>query len=413
MRACNQMDFSHKNGHKRKSSDDTIFDIKARKSRKLDNTGEPELVLQPQQSKACNQMDFSHKNGHKRKSSDDTIFDIKARKSRKLDNTGEPEFVLQPQQSKGFPRLSLSCDDIHEPITQNQLAELIMFASLGTKYSMKQPSWCHLNHQKNVSGVNVTVLEGLTQLHFYSYYLQFKHLRKRYKIRRSFLHSPGDFPLLSDIFSTELPISESISQLLEGSNPVSKNNLEHQEEHLSWHPIIQKYGTITQGLTSYLLSTEEMYRKAFPLKGHLGCESFLCTESDERVTDSSPLYGLDCEMCLTERGNELTRVSLVDSEGCCLLDELVKPERRILDYLTRYSGITKALLKPVTTRLKDVQAKFKEALPADAVLVGHSLNHDLQALNVIHPHVIDTSLLFKRESGQRFKLKFLAEAVLK
>ncbi|XP_036398914.1 RNA exonuclease 5-like isoform X2 [Megalops cyprinoides] len=348
--------------------------------------------------------------GCKRKSGDALVSDHRAGKSRKLhDNTGEPELSPQPQESKGTPCLSLSFDEVHKTITQKQLIELLLFAALGVKHNVKQPSWCYLHHQKNICGVNVTVLEGLTQLHFYRYYLQFKNLRKRYRIRQSFLPSSGN--VLSDIFNTKLPVSESNSPLPERTISVTTNNLDHQKD-LTWHPVIRKYGTETQGLTHYLLSTEEMGKKAFPLKGHPGYETFLCTESDDCVSDSSPLYGLDCEMCLTERGNELTRVSLVDSGGRCLLDELVKPENRILNYLTRYSGITKALLKPVTTRLKDVQAKLKETLPRDAVLVGHSLNHDLQALNLIHPHVIDTSLLFRRESGQRFKLKFLAEAVL-
>lgn len=43
-----------------------------------------------------------------------------------------------------------------------------------------------------------------------------------------------------------------------------------------------------------------------------------------------------CSQCLTEKGNELTRVSLVDPDGNCVLDDLVKPENRILNYLTRY-----------------------------------------------------------------------------
>lgn len=33
-------------------------------------------------------------------------------------------------------------------------------------------------------------------------------------------------------------------------------------------------------------------------------------------------------------------------------------------------------------------------------------------LQMIHPSVIDTSLLFARNEGRRFKLKFLAKAVL-
>ena len=43
-----------------------------------------------------------------------------------------------------------------------------------------------------------------------------------------------------------------------------------------------------------------------------------------------------CFQCLTEKGYELTRVSLVDSDGNCVLDDLVKPENRILNYLTQY-----------------------------------------------------------------------------
>lgn len=37
----------------------------------------------------------------------------------------------------------------------------------------------------------------------------------------------------------------------------------------------------------------------------------------------------------------------------------------------------------------------------------------LSPLQLIHPHVIDTSLLYRREFGQRFKLKVLAETVLR
>nr|XP_020478441.1 putative RNA exonuclease NEF-sp [Monopterus albus] len=139
----------------------------------------------------------------------------------------------------------------------------------------------------------------------------------------------------------------------------------------------------------------------------------MCTDSVDCVLDSSPLYGLDCEMCLTVKGNELARVSVVDSDGNCVLDELVKPQNRILNYLTRFSGITAAILKPITTTLRDVQAKLRALLPWDAVLVGHSLNNDLMALKLIHRHVIDTSLLYTREFGQKFKLKVLAETVLK
>ncbi|KAM9012451.1 RNA exonuclease 5 isoform 3-T4 [Ara ararauna] len=191
-----------------------------------------------------------------------------------------------------------------------------------------------------------------------------------------------------------------------GSECIPKNS------DLQCDPIIQKYGIKPQGLTSYILSLEEQRKNDYPIKGSPGCKGYIYTECDQQRTDSSPLFGLDCEMCLTAKGNEVTRVSLVDAQGQCLLDELVKPESRVMNYLTRFSGVTKKMLLPVKTRLSDIQTRLKEILPHDAVLVGHSLNADLQALEMIHPSVIDTSLLFARNEGRRFKLKFLAKAVL-
>ncbi|KAM9492886.1 LOW QUALITY PROTEIN: RNA exonuclease 5 [Salvelinus alpinus] len=302
------------------------------------------------------------------------------------------------------PLLSLPFDRLQEPVTLKDLTELLQFAALGNTGGLKQPSWCRLHHQKKVSGVSVILLEGLSQAHFYRHYLHFKHLRTKYTSRHSYTPSPGN--VISGIFSSEVVNNSPADALGDQESALPEGGLQ-------WHPVIRKFGLETRGLTGFLLTQEDMIKKHFPVRGMPGSEGFVCTDSDDCVTDSSPLYGLDCEMCLTERGNELTRISLVDSRGSCVLDELVKPPNRILNYLTQFSGITRAILQPITTTLREVQSKLKKVLPRDAVLVGHSLENDLSALNLIHPHVIDTSLLYRREFGQRFKLKVLAETVLK
>lgn len=54
-------------------------------------------------------------------------------------------------------------------------------------------------------------------------------------------------------------------------------------------------------------------------------------------------------------GNELTRVTVVNFDGKVLMDELVVPKNPILDYKTKYSGITAAMLEGVTTTLENVR----------------------------------------------------------
>jgi hypothetical protein len=59
------------------------------------------------------------------------------------------------------------------------------------------------------------------------------------------------------------------------------------------------------------------------------------------------------------------------------------------------AGITKDDLDGEASTRKAVQKRLRALLGPDAVLVGHSLHHDLRSLRLDHCHVIDTSLLFR------------------
>ncbi|GAA6010894.1 hypothetical protein JCM11491_004588 [Sporobolomyces phaffii] len=127
------------------------------------------------------------------------------------------------------------------------------------------------------------------------------------------------------------------------------------------------------------------------------------------------VLGLDCEMCLTEDGSELARLSLVDQQGKSVYDKLVKPGKPITDYLTRFSGLTEDMLKDVTTTLEDVQRDLSQLIDHQTILLGHSLESDLKVLKLKHTYIIDTSVLYQHPRGPPFKasLKWLAQKWLK
>ena len=73
------------------------------------------------------------------------------------------------------------------------------------------------------------------------------------------------------------------------------------------------------------------------------------------------VIAVDCEMVMTEFGLELARVSMVDNEGEVLLDLLVRPDNLIVDYLTKFLGITPDLLRDVTTSFKQAQKRSQSS----------------------------------------------------
>lgn len=163
------------------------------------------------------------------------------------------------------------------------------------------------------------------------------------------------------------------------------------------------------------------------------------------------VFAVDCEMCFTGCGLELTKVSIVKSDGNLVYESFVRPERDIVDYNTRFSGITEKDLttstfygggggsissnarrsstasnsssssscsggytKTVKT-LKEVQRDLLKFIFEDTILIGHSIENDLKALKLIHKTIIDTSITFPHFYGLPYRrsLKSLTKSILK
>ena len=138
------------------------------------------------------------------------------------------------------------------------------------------------------------------------------------------------------------------------------------------------------------------------------------------VKDTCTTYkvlALDCEMCRTVNGLELTRLSVVSAQGEVVLDTLVLPlggRDAITDYHTAVSGISAATLEGVNVTFAQAQLAFLRLCDADTVLIGHSLENDLKCLRLLHPRCLDTAYSYPHWRGVpwRRKLKELAKEFL-
>uniref|UniRef100_A0A4W6EF35 Zgc:152968 n=1 Tax=Lates calcarifer TaxID=8187 RepID=A0A4W6EF35_LATCA len=147
--------------------------------------------------------------------------------------------------------------------------------------------------------------------------------------------------------------------------------------------------------------------QVFKLHVHdsLSLDGFVSTIPRHPSDTSCPgVYSLDCEMCYTVHGLELSRVTVVNSSLQVVYDTFVRPDNGVIDYNTRFSGISEEDVKGNNTFIREVQETLLSFISADTILIGHSLETDLCALKLLHGTVVDTSVVFPHRLGPPHKL---------
>lgn len=97
---------------------------------------------------------------------------------------------------------------------------------------------------------------------------------------------------------------------------------------------------------------------------------------------------IDCEMVGIGRDgtqSALARVSILDWNGNVVMDEYIKPGRKVTDYRSFVSGITPAILREKANMDYATCRKKVIKLLRGKILVGHALENDLGILRINHP----------------------------
>lgn len=319
-----------------------------------------------------------------------------------------------------------------QPLMLDDIQYLLMSALLGSNSPYKPDRWCVLEKANKVTHTVILVIEGITSYSFMSNESQFVKTKAIFEHQLEVVLPKYQKNRIIEELSC-VPLTQSHKEKLikeygslEAAISLNKDhhliarNVFPIEGEITAEDSLELHDDETFPRTRLLLSPLQMMIEGYPmpLKGEFEDryrEYRNTRDSYKPVTSKSPMFGVDCEMCRTVKAeNELARVSIVDENYQSVYDTLVRPDNKIVDYLTPWSGITKVMMENVTKTLKEVQDEVRKVIPSDAILVGQSLNCDLNALKLMHPYVIDTSVIFNitGDRNRKSKLQHLTKFFL-
>ncbi|ORE10435.1 hypothetical protein BCV72DRAFT_313644 [Rhizopus microsporus var. microsporus] len=307
-----------------------------------------------------------------------------------------------------------------QAIPTTQIREFILYALSET---CNLP-WCTIINKSQVERLVVIYAPGLNCSYFglpqesNLPFVDLQDLPKEAWIGKSsmpFLTKQSRYMLVHMISGEKEKLSSPVADMLQCSISNSKKEKlidENQKKIQAFKDNMREY---------YMLTLDEMKKAGFPIPTCLDPTAALPDGWKETrppvdgvMKPVKRIIAVDCEMVMTEKGSALARITLIDEDGSILLDELVKPDAPITDYLTQYSGITPEAMGATTCSLRRAQKHVRKIVDHNVILVGHGLENDLKAMQLAHPYCVDTSRLYDHMRGPPYKpsLKHLARTYL-
>ncbi|KAI8884534.1 hypothetical protein K501DRAFT_182022 [Backusella circina FSU 941] len=317
------------------------------------------------------------------------------------------------------PILEIYPKEFNQVLTTKKMGEFIIY-SLAETENFK---WCKLINKNVVEHVVMVFCQGINVGHFglnsnktkipTSVDLEALSAEVTGKAAMPFLSRTSKYMIVNKISGKEGRVLSPVADILQCPMTNSKKLLMEQKVHdkkIKYKDNMREY---------YVLTLEEMKRADYPIPPFLDQskelpEGWKETHAASEPSEKKRLIAVDCEMVLTEEGSALARLTLINEEGDIILDQIVKPDSPVTDYLTKYSGITPETLGSATCSLRRAQKYFRKMVDHNVILVGHGLENDLRAMKIAHPYCVDTSLIFDHIRGPPYKpsLRVLARSHL-
>lgn len=313
-------------------------------------------------------------------------------------------------------------------LTIKDIRDLVIYSL--DKNEKNRPVWCKVENRMNIEKVIVLQIPGVqpkdlkykgTSLRSFDELLNDKN--KILKTTETFFNNDNTLTLFSKAPGNSSFVFSPYSAFT--NVPLTKQKQA---------TVIKNLSKKKRSLPDMLLSLDEMIELQYPIHPDIARDNLTLSQKiidlNVQQVDSSAwvqtctkntdngyvprAYALDCEMCLTKIGHELTRISVVSFDDVFVYDKLVRPRNDIVDYLTRFSGITEEMMTNVDYTLEQVQNDLLALFDSRDIIIGHSLQSDFKVMKFRHPNIIDTAVIYEHIKGPPFKpaLKKLSSVFL-